>query len=63
MGPLFRRGGAFFIRRSFRGAVLYSRAFGEYVHKILEEGYSVEQFIEGGRSRSGKRHAGTARIC
>jgi glycerol-3-phosphate O-acyltransferase len=54
MGPLFRRGGAFFIRRSFRGAVLYSRVFAEYVHKILEEGYSVEQFIEGGRSRTGK---------
>jgi glycerol-3-phosphate O-acyltransferase len=54
MGPLFRRGGAFFIRRSFRGAVLYSRAFAEYVHTILAEGYSVEQFIEGGRSRTGK---------
>lgn len=54
MGPLFRRGGAFFIRRSFRGAVLYSRVFGEYVHRILEQGYSIEQFIEGGRSRSGK---------
>jgi glycerol-3-phosphate O-acyltransferase len=54
MGPLFRRGGAFFIRRSFRGAVLYSRVFAEYVHKILQEGYSVEQFIEGGRSRTGK---------
>jgi glycerol-3-phosphate O-acyltransferase len=54
MGPLFRRGGAFFIRRSFRGAVLYSRAFAEYVYKILEEGYSVEQFFEGGRSRTGK---------
>ena len=54
MGPLFRRGGAFFIRRSFRGAVLYSRAFSEYVHAILQEGHSVEQFIEGGRSRTGK---------
>jgi glycerol-3-phosphate O-acyltransferase len=54
MGPLFRRGGAFFIRRSFRGAVLYSRVFAEYVHTLLEEGYSVEQFIEGGRSRTGK---------
>jgi glycerol-3-phosphate O-acyltransferase len=54
MGPLFRRGGAFFIRRSFRGAVLYSRAFAEYIHRVLEEGYSIEQFIEGGRSRSGK---------
>jgi glycerol-3-phosphate O-acyltransferase len=54
IGPLFRRGGAFFIRRSFRGAVLYSRAFMEYVHTILQEGYSIEQFIEGGRSRTGK---------
>jgi glycerol-3-phosphate O-acyltransferase len=54
IGPLFRRGGAFFIRRTFKGAVLYAQTFAEYVHKILEEGYSVEQFIEGGRSRTGK---------
>jgi glycerol-3-phosphate O-acyltransferase len=54
MGPLFRRGGAFFIRRSFRGEVLYARVFAEYLHTVLEEGYSVEQFIEGGRSRTGK---------
>ena len=54
IGALFRRGGAFFIRRSFKGAILYARTFAEYVHKILEEGFSVEQFIEGGRSRTGK---------
>jgi glycerol-3-phosphate O-acyltransferase len=54
MGPIFRASGAFFIRRTFRGAVLYSRVFGEYVYKLLEEGYNVEQFIEGGRSRTGK---------
>ena len=54
MGPLFRSGGAFFLRRSFRGAVLYSKVFSEYIHKLLEEGYNVEQFIEGGRSRTGK---------
>jgi glycerol-3-phosphate O-acyltransferase len=54
LGPLFRRGGAFFIRRSFRGAVLYAQTFAEYVHKILEEGFCIEQFIEGGRSRTGK---------
>ncbi len=54
IGPLFRRGGAFFIRRTFKGAVLYARAFAEYVHKVLEEGFSIEQFIEGGRSRTGK---------
>ena len=54
IGPLFRSGGAFFLRRSFRGAVLYARVFAEYVHKLLEEGHSIEQFIEGGRSRTGK---------
>jgi glycerol-3-phosphate O-acyltransferase len=54
LGPLFRSGGAFFIRRSFKGAALYSRVFAEYIHKLLEEGFNVEQFIEGGRSRTGK---------
>ena len=54
MGPLFRSGGAFFLRRSFRGAVLYARVFAEYIHKLLEEGFHIEQFIEGGRSRTGK---------
>ncbi len=54
IGPLFRSGGAFFLRRSFRGAVLYARVFAEYIHKLLEEGYTIEQFIEGGRSRTGK---------
>ncbi len=54
LGSIFRRGGAFFIRRTFRGAVLYSKVFSEYVYKLLEEGYNVEFFIEGGRSRTGK---------
>ena len=54
LGPLFRRGGAFFIRRTFRGAVLYAHTFAEYIHKVLEEGYNIEQFIEGGRSRTGR---------
>ncbi|MFZ0611944.1 MAG: 1-acyl-sn-glycerol-3-phosphate acyltransferase [Desulfobacterales bacterium] len=54
IGPLFRRGGAFFIRRSFRGAVLYARVFAEYLYKLLEEGFNVEFFIEGTRSRTGK---------
>jgi glycerol-3-phosphate O-acyltransferase len=54
LGPLFRNGGAFFIRRSFRGAALYARIFSEYIHHMLEEGYNIEQFIEGTRSRTGK---------
>jgi glycerol-3-phosphate O-acyltransferase len=54
IGPIFRSGGAFFLRRTFRGAVLYSRVFSAYIHKLLEEGFNIELFIEGGRSRTGK---------
>ncbi len=54
MGPLFRAGGAFFIRRTLSGAALYLRAFTEYIYKLLEEGFNIEFFIEGGRSRTGK---------
>ncbi|MEJ2154535.1 MAG: 1-acyl-sn-glycerol-3-phosphate acyltransferase [Desulfobacteraceae bacterium] len=54
MGPIFRAGGAFFIRRTFRGARLYAKVFSEYIHKLLEDGFNLELFIEGGRSRTGK---------
>lgn len=53
-GPVFRRVGAFFVRRSFKGAVFYTKVFSAYVHRILMEGYNIEVFIEGTRSRSGK---------
>ncbi|WP_136247479.1 glycerol-3-phosphate 1-O-acyltransferase PlsB [Halomonas borealis] len=54
VGPLLRRGGAFFLRRSFRGQPLYARVFDEYLHRLLSRGHSLEYFIEGGRSRSGR---------
>ncbi len=54
LGPIFRGGGAFFLRRTFRGAVLYSRVFSAYLYMLLEEGFNIELFIEGGRSRTGK---------
>ena len=54
IGPLFRGTGAFFIRRTFRGAALYSKMFAGYVHNLLSEGFNIEFFIEGGRSRTGK---------
>ncbi|RAJ99152.1 glycerol-3-phosphate 1-O-acyltransferase PlsB [Aliidiomarina maris] len=53
-GPIFRRGGAFFIRRSFRGNKLYSIVFREYMGRLFQKGYSVEYFMEGGRSRTGR---------
>ena len=54
MGPLFRRAGAFFLRRTFKGDPLYPVVFAAYMRKLLREGYNLEFFIEGGRSRSGK---------
>ncbi|MCL1075530.1 glycerol-3-phosphate 1-O-acyltransferase PlsB [Shewanella dokdonensis] len=53
-GPLFRRGGAFFIRRSFNGNKLYTAVFKEYLDQLFAKGYSVEYFTEGGRSRTGR---------
>lgn len=53
-GPIFRRLGAFFIRRSFRGNKLYTSVFREYLAELFIRGYAVEYFIEGGRSRTGR---------
>lgn len=54
LGFFFRRAGAFFLRRSFKGDRLYRAVFLAYVRKLLREGHNLEFFIEGGRSRSGK---------
>jgi len=53
VGPLLRRAGAFFMRRSFKGDLLYKAVFDEYIHLLLSKGYSLEYFVEGGRSRTG----------
>jgi glycerol-3-phosphate O-acyltransferase len=54
LGFMFRRCGAFFLRRSFKGDRLYAAVFRAYVRKLLREGHGIEFFIEGGRSRTGK---------
>jgi glycerol-3-phosphate O-acyltransferase len=54
MGPLLRRFGAFFVRRTFSGAAFYATVFSEYIRWLLEEGFNIAVFIEGTRSRSGK---------
>lgn len=53
-GPLFRRAGAFFIRRSFAGNKLYTAVFREYLEQLFNRGYSVKYYPEGGRSRTGR---------
>jgi glycerol-3-phosphate O-acyltransferase len=54
MGPLFRRGGAFFIRRKFTGDRLYPAVVDAYLRKLVQEGWAIEFFLEGARSRTGK---------
>jgi glycerol-3-phosphate O-acyltransferase len=54
VGPILRRGGAFFLRRSFKGNRLYTAVFNEYLNMTFDRGFSVEYFIEGGRSRTGR---------
>jgi len=54
IGPLLRRGGAFYLRRSFRSHKLYAAVFYEYLSMIQSQGVSIEYFIEGTRSRTGR---------
>tara|TARA_B100001750_G_scaffold222955_1_gene212779 strand:+ start:673 stop:3171 length:2499 start_codon:yes stop_codon:yes gene_type:complete len=54
IGFLLRRGGAFFIKRSFKGKRLYPALVDAYIRKLLVEGFPIEFFLEGGRSRTGK---------
>jgi glycerol-3-phosphate O-acyltransferase len=54
VGRLLRKGGAFYIRRSFRGSGLYPIVFMKYVDVMMNRGHPIEFFIEGGRSRTGR---------
>jgi glycerol-3-phosphate O-acyltransferase len=54
VGRLLRKGGAFFIRRTFAGNALYTVVFMKYLAAIMARGHSIEYFIEGGRSRTGR---------
>jgi glycerol-3-phosphate O-acyltransferase len=54
MGPLARQSGAFFIRRSFKGDRLYATVVDAYVRRMIRDGFPIEVFLEGGRSRTGK---------
>jgi glycerol-3-phosphate O-acyltransferase len=54
IGRLLRKGGAFYIRRSFRGSGLYPIVFMKYVDVMMNRGHPIEFFIEGGRSRTGR---------
>ena len=51
---LFRRSGAFFIRRQLQNDTLYTTILHTYMCQLLKDRQSIEFFIEGTRSRSGK---------
>lgn len=52
---LLRESGAYFIRRSFTDDSLYSAVFCAYTQYLVTRGHTIEFFIEGSRSRSGKQ--------
>ncbi len=52
-GFIFRRVGAFFLRKDFEGEI-YKAVFRSYIGYLVKEGFTQEFFIEGGRSRTGK---------
>ncbi len=54
VGPLVRRSGVFFIRRSFKDNPVYKFVLRRYVQYLIDKRFPLEWYIEGGRSRSGK---------
>lgn len=54
MGPIARRSGAVFIRRSFGDDEIYKAVVEEYFAYLLTKRFNMEWYFEGGRSRTGK---------
>jgi glycerol-3-phosphate O-acyltransferase len=54
IGRFLRKGGAFFLRRSFKGHALYAAVFTKYLGFMMARGHPLEYFVEGGRSRTGR---------
>ena len=54
MGPVLRRSGVVFIRRSIKDDPVYKLALRCYLGHLVERRYNLEWYLEGGRSRTGK---------
>lgn len=54
IGPILKRCGAIFMRRKFKGDHLYTCLYKSYLKLMSHRGHSLEYFIEGGRSRTGR---------
>lgn len=54
IGPMARRSGIVFIRRSYQDKPVYSVVLREYIGYLLRKRFNLEWYIEGGRTRTGK---------
>lgn len=53
-GPVARRAGIVFIRRSIRDDEVYKLALRQYIGYLVAKRFNLEWYLEGGRSRTGK---------
>ena len=54
IGPVARRSGVVFIRRSVRDDPVYKLVLREYIGYLVRKRFNLEWYIEGGRTRTGK---------
>jgi glycerol-3-phosphate O-acyltransferase len=54
IGPIGKRAGVVFIRRSFGDDAVYKLAVREFLSHLVAKRFNLEWYIEGGRSRTGK---------
>ncbi|MDQ6606248.1 MAG: glycerol-3-phosphate 1-O-acyltransferase [Actinomycetota bacterium] len=54
IGPLGKRAGVIFIRRSFGDDPVYKLAVREFLGHLVAKRFNIEWYIEGGRTRTGK---------
>ncbi len=54
LGAFMQHAGAMWIRRNFGNDQLYMTLVQAYIDTLLQGGYNLECFVEGGRSRQGK---------
>ncbi|MHB8693692.1 MAG: glycerol-3-phosphate 1-O-acyltransferase [Solirubrobacteraceae bacterium] len=54
IGPLGKRAGVVFIRRSFGEDLIYKLAVREFLGHLVAKRFNIEWYLEGGRTRTGK---------
>jgi len=54
LGPLGKRAGVIFIRRTFGDDAVYKLAVREYLAHLAAKRFNIEWYLEGGRTRTGK---------